>query len=270
MFETLFTYPKVLARHLNAPAAADRERYLTHCASQGMAHATLAGRASELLVVAERLDVTAGRSFTQRDIEAAAEKWVRHQRRRGRIDNPHWSRQWFIHIATNWLGFIERLALPDSERNLFQSQLDDFLACSEEEHGLSLSTISGRRWQVGTFLRSIASCKLSIGSITVRDVDAYLDRKGRQGWCRVSVATCATALRSFFYHAEMRGWCAGVDINTIRGWLGHVSLQTTNIYAEVDFETKAKALAKCEAPNVNSSAKRWREQPALMEFLRSI
>jgi site-specific recombinase XerD len=24
---------------------------------------------------------------------------------------------------------------------------------------------------------------------------------------------------------------AGVDINTIRGWLGHVSLNTTNIYA---------------------------------------
>src|ERR1041384_5450677 len=35
---------------------------------------------------------------------------------------------------------------------------------------------------------------------------------------------------------------AGVDINTIRAWLGHVSLETTNRYAEVDLETKAKAL----------------------------
>ena len=33
---------------------------------------------------------------------------------------------------------------------------------------------------------------------------------------------------------------AGVDINTIRAWLGHVSLDTTNIYAEVDLEMKAK------------------------------
>src|SRR6185295_13819159 len=32
---------------------------------------------------------------------------------------------------------------------------------------------------------------------------------------------------------------AGVDINTIRGWLGHVSLSTTNIYAEIDLEMKA-------------------------------
>jgi integrase/recombinase XerD len=35
---------------------------------------------------------------------------------------------------------------------------------------------------------------------------------------------------------------AGVDINTIRAWLGHVSLDTTNVYAEVDLEMKAKAL----------------------------
>jgi integrase/recombinase XerD len=42
---------------------------------------------------------------------------------------------------------------------------------------------------------------------------------------------------------------AGVDINTIRAWLGHVSLDTTNIYAEVDLEMKAKALSKCSIPD---------------------
>lgn len=63
---------------------------------------------------------------------------------------------------------------------------------------------------------------------------------------------------------------AGVDINTIRGWLGHVSLDTTNVYAEVDFETKARALEKCAAPDLGKIPKRWRDQPALMEFLRSL
>lgn len=43
---------------------------------------------------------------------------------------------------------------------------------------------------------------------------------------------------------------AGVDINTIRGWLGHVSIDTTNIYAEIDLETKAKALAKCAVSEI--------------------
>ena len=33
---------------------------------------------------------------------------------------------------------------------------------------------------------------------------------------------------------------AGVDLNTILAWLGHASLDTTNIYAEIDLEMKAK------------------------------
>ena len=33
---------------------------------------------------------------------------------------------------------------------------------------------------------------------------------------------------------------AGVDLNTIRAWLGHAKLDTTNVYAEIDLETKAK------------------------------
>jgi integrase/recombinase XerD len=62
---------------------------------------------------------------------------------------------------------------------------------------------------------------------------------------------------------------AGVDINTIRAWLGHVSLNTTNIYAEVDLEMKAKALAACEV-TTTKPAKRWREDAGLMSFLRAL
>ena len=61
---------------------------------------------------------------------------------------------------------------------------------------------------------------------------------------------------------------AGVDINTIRGWLGHVSLDTTNIYAEVDLEMKANALAKCDIGD-GETVKRWHE-PDVMAFLRTL
>ncbi len=59
---------------------------------------------------------------------------------------------------------------------------------------------------------------------------------------------------------------AGVDLNTIRGWLGHVSLDTTNIYTEVDFESKAKALALCEVSPVRFR----RREPDIVDFLREI
>ena len=62
---------------------------------------------------------------------------------------------------------------------------------------------------------------------------------------------------------------SGVDINTIRAWLGHVSLSTTNIYAEVDLEMKAKALANCEVKG-EEEPKAWGEDVGLMEFLRGL
>lgn len=61
---------------------------------------------------------------------------------------------------------------------------------------------------------------------------------------------------------------AGVDINTIRAWLGHVSLDTTNIYAEVDLEMKAKALSQCAIPD--APRRSWHRQPGLMAFLKSL
>ncbi len=62
---------------------------------------------------------------------------------------------------------------------------------------------------------------------------------------------------------------AGVDINTIRAWLGHVSINTTNIYAETDLEMKAKALGLC-AVKSNRSEKHWRDNHDLMAFLAQL
>ena len=62
---------------------------------------------------------------------------------------------------------------------------------------------------------------------------------------------------------------AGVDINTIRAWLGHVSINTTNIYAEVDLEMKARALACCEIEE-KSNPTHWRDNKDLMFFLENL
>jgi site-specific recombinase XerD len=62
---------------------------------------------------------------------------------------------------------------------------------------------------------------------------------------------------------------AGVDINTIRGWLGHVSIDTTNRYAEIDLATKAKALETCAIAGPNRSPT-WRKDKDLMAFLASL
>ena len=63
---------------------------------------------------------------------------------------------------------------------------------------------------------------------------------------------------------------AGVDINTIRAWLGHVSIDTTNRYTEADLEMKAEALRTTSIP-VPRGPGSWEEKrKTLMAFLGSL
>ena len=62
---------------------------------------------------------------------------------------------------------------------------------------------------------------------------------------------------------------AGVDINTVRAWLGHVSINTTNIYAEIDLTLKANAVALCEVGQPRPG-RSWKEDKDLMAFLKSL
>ena len=73
----------------------------------------------------------------------------------------------------------------------------------------------------------------------------------------------------------MRHSCAchllrsGVDINTIRAWLGHVSLETTNIYVEIDLEAKEKAMMST-CPGDPGEQPRWKAKGGLLEQLKAI
>lgn len=62
---------------------------------------------------------------------------------------------------------------------------------------------------------------------------------------------------------------SGVDINTIRVWLGHAFLETTFVYAESDLKMKAKALARCEAPLLRRGPVQHKQR-GLMAFLKTV
>lgn len=208
MFELLFKYPAVLARHREGPSAEDRDKFLQHCASQGMAHSTLLRVARELLAIARHVDVGAQEPVTPLQIETAAGCWGDLQRRRGRSKGFRWSSELFVRTATNWLRFLGRLAASEPIRTAHTALIESFAADLSESRGLSSRTIKSRCWHTEAFLNGLRAQDRALGEVTVEDVDAFLQRRGKEGWKRVSVATCAAALRSFFRYAEQRGWCA--------------------------------------------------------------
>jgi hypothetical protein len=67
---------------------------------------------------------------------------------------------------------------------------------------------------------------------------------------------------------------AGVEVNVIRGWLGHASLITTNRYAEISAKAKEAALRACQPPVEVSPGFRqsavWRDDQTLLNWLSSL
>lgn len=66
----------------------------------------------------------------------------------------------------------------------------------------------------------------------------------------------------------------GVDVNVIRAWLGHVSLDTTYRYAEITLRGKMAAVAACLPPVATSISSRrsdgWRKDEELLKWLDSL
>jgi site-specific recombinase XerD len=63
---------------------------------------------------------------------------------------------------------------------------------------------------------------------------------------------------------------AGVDVTVIRDWLGHESLDTTNIYARASLETKRKALEKVDPSARPGKPPRWKREAELLDWLDSL
>lgn len=66
---------------------------------------------------------------------------------------------------------------------------------------------------------------------------------------------------------------AGVEVNVIRGWLGHADLTTTNRYAEINTNAKIEALRNTEPPGASAGRRPravWRDDQTLLAWLASL
>jgi integrase/recombinase XerD len=98
----------------------------------------------------------------------------------------------------------------------------------------------------------------------VRRHTAHLDddRRGRRASPHIFRHTAAVHLLE-----------AGVDVNVIRAWLGHVDLTTTNRYAEINTRTKIEALRSTEPPGPSEGGRHrpvWRTDQTLLNWLSSL
>ena len=75
---------------------------------------------------------------------------------------------------------------------------------------------------------------------------------------------------SFRHATAVHLVAAGVDITVIRSWLGHVSLDTTNHYAQANLETKRKALERLEYPSRRRKPPSWKRDESVLAWLHTL
>jgi site-specific recombinase XerD len=82
-----------------------------------------------------------------------------------------------------------------------------------------------------------------------------------------SLASKHVTPHSFRHATAVHLVAAGVDITVIRSWLGHVSLDTTNHYAQANLETKRKALERLENSSSPSKPPSWKHDKSVLAWL---
>jgi integrase/recombinase XerD len=202
MIESIFQLKWVVSRHQQAPLFKEREQFLAHCQQQGTSHKALNNMAPELIAVIRFLRMEELREVSLEEIKLAAEAWAAEQRSNPRARSYAKSASYFIFVAKKWLRFHGKLKLPSPPHARFANELDDFVAYMASEQGLSPISIRSHRWKRSKFL----SCRRPLWMMLMSSLHSK-----RTTWNRESVSTAAQALRSFFRHAERRGWCkAGI------------------------------------------------------------
>ncbi len=209
MFKSLFEYRAVQERHLGAPLAEERAKYLAQIAGRGMPRATLRHRAEYSRCVATELDRRAEMQRWRVDeIDTMARAWARARVVDGRAGSDRWPYANFRLVALEFVESLGRL-MPVQAAVLLRDEdrLDDFIVKQQEHAWQSAATCRTARWQVRQFLQYLEGQGLNLACVRAEHVDAYFAHVAKR-WGRVSLAVTAKMLRAWFRHGETQGWSA--------------------------------------------------------------
>jgi integrase/recombinase XerD len=209
VLESLFkqrTLASTLARHLAAPLLQEREAFLLHLQREGTNANALKRYAPVLIQINRFLGLKTLRDVQLDEVHQATKRWRNHLGLPTFVPKENSSGPHFTWLAKRWLCFHGRLKLPPRPVQPFAAKLTSY-AEFMRYRGLVPETVQGRCKQAAQFLRWFSQKHRSLRFVCVNDVDRFLLLRRAGGWSPLTVATAASALRSFFAYAGSRRWC---------------------------------------------------------------
>jgi integrase/recombinase XerD len=212
MIEGILEEPLALTRHRTAPLLKEREQFLSHLLRQGTSHPRVRSIAAYLIHIVRLLELTSLRNVEVEEIKKAGECWANYQGPLRRRKAGRTAAFCFTNVAKNWLRFHGRLTVLAAPVHPFDERITDFIECMQSTQGLSPDTIRSYSSRARVFLKWLAKRHEALYSVSLHDVDDFLAEKTAERWRPMTLASQAQALRAFFAHAAIRGWCVpGID-----------------------------------------------------------
>ena len=214
VIDRIFSWSRVRHAQLTAPVLEEREQYLAYLVENGVSP-SVRSTACVLMHLVRLLDLHSMRAVHISEIEQAAERWI--------VDPlAHVTRlvsaksfENFTQAASRWFQFHNALVEKRSDDPL-DSCLYDFLDFLMEKR-LSAATIRNRKGVVCDLFSWMRIQGIALSQITAGDVEGYIECKRAAGCKPRSIAGICNRLRSFFRHAELRGWVGASVAHDIHG-----------------------------------------------------
>lgn len=206
MIESIFKREYTRSLHKGAPLLKEREAYLRYLQASARPTQYLQKTATTMLHLIRVLQLTELRRIEIVEIKNAATKWAAEDTWQRRLRGRQTAADRFTYAAQGWFRFHNLLAVPRRPHYWFDSELAEFRNAISA-NGLKPVTCESRLCQIRQFLTWIAPKRASVNTITVSDIDDYIDERLKRNLSPQSLDSDYRALQLFFRYAEKRSWC---------------------------------------------------------------
>jgi integrase/recombinase XerD len=182
MLETLFIRRATIAKHKEAPLLNEREDYLRHLEKEEKCRRSIQNTATVMLEVIRVMKLTTLRQVNMNEIALAAEYWAGEELVHRRQLHCETSARRFTLVARGWFRF-HGVLIPSRPACCFDRVLEDFVHEMRCNMGLSPITIKNSAQRIRDFLVWTSKRHDCLYSVTLQDIDDFVDAK-RQSGCR--------------------------------------------------------------------------------------
>jgi integrase/recombinase XerD len=204
IIDILFQRQYERMRQREAPLLRERERYLNHLMDSGASAKRVRVIASRLLHINRLIGMESLRKVEEVELEQAVEHWVAYIEEHPRRPSAATTAYTFLNTTVNWLRFYDLLPIEALSVGPFDSLLAEFMSYVTDERNMSPDTIQSYRFKVAAFFSRIGWRHQQISSITISDIDEYLETIRSGGLKPRSIAVHAQVLRALFRFLEAR------------------------------------------------------------------